>query len=689
MLAAADVILAELDDARASLGREVRGRKELAGLQQKLPTCKSALETARNNLKEAELRAAAKGGELDLAEHRLKELGLAQLRKRQGEIQKRQGDLKGVRATLEAVDRQKTALAKQEELLKNRRAGLAEDESAVPELERGAQAAHSAAEKARADRDRQKALIDDGIQKIVAELKEGETCPICGNRIAHLNGEAHFAELIAGLNESCRKAESEFKRQADKLNALKATIAASKKTIADLMDQIAAAQSEVARASAEAVDGARALGLSTPTVEAVEAAQTACLTALKEIGGKLAEGERQETLIARLRDEHKKLAKAVTQAKDAVSKAALSLQKCEGDIAGSLAAVKAEGDRAVQKISAAGEKIVIPNWESSWKQDQDAFERRLAAEAKAYRARTESIPGKETAVADLEKGNRQIAECIARAVTMWPSLADATASDGDRKVAVADVDGRIGMLRSVAEARARHAVEEPEGLQEADTEESLRTVVTESKETVGWLQEEKGRLEQQIEADDRCVAERKEKAKELEALRAERDEWAVLYDFFGDKDGKKIRREIQSYVLANVLTKANHYLRQLTDRYELSSEGLTLTVNDAFEGGVTRPVNTLSGGEGFLVSLALALGLAGMNEQGLSVDMLFIDEGFGTLSGEHLNAALEALERLNAVCGSRKVGVISHVERLRERIRTHVEVTRSGHDPSTVRVTVR
>ena len=142
-------------------------------------------------------------------------------------------------------------------------------------------------------------------------------------------------------------------------------------------------------------------------------------------------------------------------------------------------------------------------------------------------------------------------------------------------------------------------------------------------------------------------------------------------------------------MLANVLVKANHYLRQLSNRYMLSCDGLTLSVNDAFEGGAMRPVNTLSGGEQFLVSLALALGLAGMNDTGLGVDMLLIDEGFGTLSGEHLNSAIEALERLNSLTGSRKVGVISHVERLRERIRTHVEVTRSGQSPSEVRVVVK
>ena len=190
----------------------------------------------------------------------------------------------------------------------------------------------------------------------------------------------------------------------------------------------------------------------------------------------------------------------------------------------------------------------------------------------------------------------------------------------------------------------------------------------------------------QLADDDKCAAERQSKCEDVERLKAERDEWRPIHAYFGDNDGKKIRREIQSYVLANVLVKANHYLKQLSNRYELSCEGLTLSVKDAFAGGAVRPVNTLSGGEQFLVSLALALGLAGMSDTGLGVDMLLIDEGFGTLSGEHLNSAIEALERLNALTGSRKVGVISHVERLRERIRTHIEVVRNGQSPSEVRV---
>ena len=232
----------------------------------------------------------------------------------------------------------------------------------------------------------------------------------------------------------------------------------------------------------------------------------------------------------------------------------------------------------------------------------------------------------------------------------------------------------------------RHLAARPEGLADADTEQALAERVASLKAEEDEAIDERGRCQQQIHDDDRRAAERRQMREKAAGLKAERDEWIPIYSHFGDSDGKKIRREMQSYVLANVLVKANYYLRQLSNRYELSCEGLTLSVNDAFEAGAARPVNTLSGGEQFLVSLALALGLAGMSDTGLGVDMLLIDEGFGTLSGEHLNSAIEALERLNALAGSRKVGVISHVERLRERIRTHVEVTRSGQGPSEVRV---
>ena len=98
--------------------------------------------------------------------------------------------------------------------------------------------------------------------------------------------------------------------------------------------------------------------------------------------------------------------------------------------------------------------------------------------------------------------------------------------------------------------------------------------------------------------------------------------------------------------------------------------------------------SAISGGESFLVSLALALGLSSLNRKSLSVDVLFIDEGFGTLDSDYLNTVMESLEKLHQI-GGKKVGIISHVEALRERIATQIHVERVNHTLSRVEVVSR
>lgn len=174
----------------------------------------------------------------------------------------------------------------------------------------------------------------------------------------------------------------------------------------------------------------------------------------------------------------------------------------------------------------------------------------------------------------------------------------------------------------------------------------------------------------------------------LEQLRHEKDNWNQLESLFGGAQGDKFKKIAQSYVLRALLEKANYYLQMLSNRYELECADGSLTINviDNHQGGAIRNVGLLSGGEGFIVSLALALGLSAISKEKINVDTLFIDEGFGTLSNEYLEIVINTLDRLHQF-GGRRVGIISHVAELATRIRTQIQVKRSGPSSSKIKVT--
>lgn len=194
--------------------------------------------------------------------------------------------------------------------------------------------------------------------------------------------------------------------------------------------------------------------------------------------------------------------------------------------------------------------------------------------------------------------------------------------------------------------------------------------------------EQKGALLQELKQD-------KANRQKVGSLRQEAEEkekryqqWSRLNELIGNATGDKFRKIAQSYILSNLIRVANHYLADLTDRYTLKVEpgSFLILLEDAYQGYASRIASTLSGGESFLVSLALALALSDMGQR-LKVDTLFIDEGFGTLSGEPLQQAIQTLRSLHSQSG-RHVGIISHVEELRERIPVQIRVEQEGKNSS-------
>ena len=162
--------------------------------------------------------------------------------------------------------------------------------------------------------------------------------------------------------------------------------------------------------------------------------------------------------------------------------------------------------------------------------------------------------------------------------------------------------------------------------------------------------------------------------------------WSHLAEAIGTTTSNNFRDVAQAYTMRILLDQANYFLRKLSGRYELTcyTDSLAIMVMDKEMGGELRTATSLSGGETFLVSLALALGLASLNDENLNIDMLFIDEGFGTLDGESLEMAVNALGNMQKF--GRKVGIISHVESLKERIPAQIQVVKHGKAASTIEI---
>ena len=175
--------------------------------------------------------------------------------------------------------------------------------------------------------------------------------------------------------------------------------------------------------------------------------------------------------------------------------------------------------------------------------------------------------------------------------------------------------------------------------------------------------------------------------RQIDLQRNTYNRWMALYDLIGSSDGKKFRVFAQGLTLQKLVQLANAHLENLFGRYLIikrPGEDLELDIVDTYQADNIRSMHTLSGGESFLVSLALALGLSDLAGKNANIKSLFIDEGFGTLDEQALDLALNTLENLQAK--GKTIGIISHVKELKERISTQVKVVKRGGGISHVEV---
>lgn len=298
---------------------------------------------------------------------------------------------------------------------------------------------------------------------------------------------------------------------------------------------------------------------------------------------------------------------------------------------------------------------------------------------------------RDSAIATRDASQAALATAEAALDLPAETIARLLAIDAAAEAAIVDACRAVDeAVRDAANARAtrigdldRTRLDAPETIPEAGFDAAIATLDTEIEAVIARLAAIRAALDRDDDAHRRDAA----LAATLDAARADEKLWAEINDAIGQADGAKFQRFAQSITLHHLVEAANLHLVTIAPRYRLERAvvgSLSLVVVDRDLADERRPTSSLSGGERFLVSLALALALSGLEGRDGFVDTLFIDEGFGSLDADTLDVALDALERLRTT--GRKVGVISHVEAMQERIPVRVIVEKRGGGRSVIRL---
>jgi len=503
---------------------------------------------------------------------------------------------------------------------------------------------------------KQAAILLQKYEQDRASLVDGVPCALCGSTHHPYAGKDLKASPVAKIDKDILAAQTSV-NQADKdvtvASTLVTTVTQSAKQLQSAFDQSLQQSADCAKQlKAAGFDGADDADALQERADEYQAKKDDLIEA---------EGELKEALAA---------IKSATKELEAIQKREASgIELPEG----------------VKASAGSGDDLELDDAEAAFDEALSAFkEANTTYAAATKRLKLDEASQKEAAAAlerKIEKSNFKNAKALrdahlpAKEVERITKAKDAVEkrineatlliNEAEKQLASMIKDG-VPRGAAAVKVKGRHA----ELVQKLD---DISSAITSNRATL--TNDEANRKEQK-----RLLAEIQEEMKEVVI-------WRRLRDLIGSKDGAKFRKFAQSITLQILTSHANKHLGRLNDRYALllqEGDTLELQIEDYYQAGIKRPLASLSGGESFLASLALALGLSDLAGRSVNIDTLFIDEGFGTLDPETLEVALTALETLRQ--GNKSVGVISHVGLLKERITTQIVVTKGASGHSTLKV---
>lgn len=522
-------------------------------------------------------------------------------------------------------------------------------------------------------RDAQKALfesqkdtIDKFAQTIRQRLKVGDVCPVCRQKIhSELPHESELSQLVNGLRKAFEETEKEYTDLLKIKNKLDAEIKAS---------------TESYQSSKEAFDKDSSLTMAKQKV--IEACKTCGIETLEPSTPQKLESLKSEKATATI-----DLEKAIKAWEQKVSDYQV-LSRQRQTLSTQLARISDQCQMTKETIDDI--LRMKPEWNDLKPTTEESLPD-LPRKANDLKSKTASAidqlgqaekaikelgillndflqSHKEIDMERLSLLNAYTSQSVAETSTWLNTLRN--------KVLTADT-----LRQGAIKKQVEHRNAKPE-INEGDTLDLLAARISEFEKTLTAIAEKKGALNQELTTYEKNRERYGQLLEDADRKKAEYQKWSRLNQLIGDATGSKFRKIAQSYVLSSLIHSANSYMETLTNRYTLKVTPGTfvISIEDAYQGYASRAASTISGGESFLVSLSLALALSDIGQR-LAVDTLFIDEGFGTLSGEPLQNAINTLRTLHTKSG-RHVGIISHVEELKEKIPVQIQVEQEPHNSS-------
>lgn len=468
--------------------------------------------------------------------------------------------------------------------------------------------------------------VGKDVKALRRQLQEGEACPVCGSTAHPYHQEQEVVDtLFRSIEQEYNVASTNYQQMNNRSIALQRDLAHQKTVDGQIAEQLAALYKA---------------GIEAGNEEQIQRRLAELAIRILEYRNLYAEWQRGD-------EETKKIRTHCEALRENVSLCRL----------------------AMQKVSSAKEQLVIlQNAASAELKRFEVIEKALNV---LRQERSQLLKGKsaDEAEAAVAKREKELNLALEKA-----------------RKEVEAVHNRLSGLQGEMKQIALAIGELQEQYKKIESPELLPEIIKKQ-------QEENLNIERALSTMEACLLQQAKNkltveqiAKELAEKQTVAERWAKLNKLIGSADGAKFKVIAQSYTLNLLLLHANQHLSYLSKRYKLQQvpDTLALQVIDCDMCDEIRTVYSLSGGESFLISLALALGLSSLSSNNLKVESLFIDEGFGSLDAESLRTAMEALEQLQMQ--GRKIGVISHVQEMSERISVQVQVHKKVNGKSVLTV---